>query len=198
MDIGTNAVRLLLVRFNPNRSYTILTRQREAVRLGEQSVNEARLKARKLERSTRPKSTEKVYEITLKNVDLPDLHPPEVKPKPAPSPADDADPAARGGSSYTIPSGVVTIRNHAFEDCPASLLNVSLSATVNNILNESFNGFGNTVTFASSSASGIQIYGGAFGSSIAPSLQIKVPPGSLGSYTGSTYFSPFTTHISEY
>jgi hypothetical protein len=107
-------------------------------------------------------------------------------------------PSALGDSSYTIPVGVMTIRNHAFEDCPATLLEVSIPATVNNILNDSFNGFGNTVAFASSSASGIQIYGGAFGSSIAPSLQIKVPPGSLGSYTGSTYFSPFTTHISEY
>jgi carboxyl-terminal processing protease len=67
----------------------------EAVRLGEQSVNEARLEARKLERSTRPKSTEKVYEITLKNVDLPDLHPPEVKPKiVVNSTDDDTEPSA--------------------------------------------------------------------------------------------------------
>ncbi len=65
----------------------------EAVRMAEQSANEARLEARKLERSTRPKSTDKVYEITLKNVDLPDLHPPEVKPKPAIGSADDSDPA---------------------------------------------------------------------------------------------------------
>ncbi len=63
----------------------------EAVRLGEQSVNEARLEARKIERSTRPKITDKVYEITLKNVDLDGLRPPEVKPKPAASSSDDAD-----------------------------------------------------------------------------------------------------------
>ncbi|MHB9130970.1 MAG: Ppx/GppA phosphatase family protein [Armatimonadota bacterium] len=35
MDIGTNSVRLLLVRINPNHSYTILTEQKEVVRLGE-------------------------------------------------------------------------------------------------------------------------------------------------------------------
>jgi exopolyphosphatase / guanosine-5'-triphosphate,3'-diphosphate pyrophosphatase len=35
MDIGTNAVRMLLVRFNDNLTYTVLSKQREAVRLGE-------------------------------------------------------------------------------------------------------------------------------------------------------------------
>lgn len=35
MDIGTNSVRLLLVRTNPNQSYTILSDQKEIVRLGE-------------------------------------------------------------------------------------------------------------------------------------------------------------------
>lgn len=35
MDIGTNSVRLLLVRFNPNHSFTVLTDQKEVVRLGE-------------------------------------------------------------------------------------------------------------------------------------------------------------------
>lgn len=34
-DTGTNSVRLLVVRLNPNGSYTILTRQKEIVRLGE-------------------------------------------------------------------------------------------------------------------------------------------------------------------
>jgi exopolyphosphatase / guanosine-5'-triphosphate,3'-diphosphate pyrophosphatase len=35
IDIGTNSLRLLLVRINPNQSYTILTDQKEMVRLGE-------------------------------------------------------------------------------------------------------------------------------------------------------------------
>lgn len=35
MDIGTNSIRLLLVRINPNQSYTVLSQQKEVVRLGE-------------------------------------------------------------------------------------------------------------------------------------------------------------------
>ena len=35
LDLGTNSVRLLLVRINPNHSYAILTQQKEVVRLGE-------------------------------------------------------------------------------------------------------------------------------------------------------------------
>jgi exopolyphosphatase / guanosine-5'-triphosphate,3'-diphosphate pyrophosphatase len=35
IDIGTNSVRLLVVRFNPNRSFTVLSRQKQQVRLGE-------------------------------------------------------------------------------------------------------------------------------------------------------------------
>ena len=34
-DIGTNAIRMLLWRINRNHTYTILSKQREAVRLGE-------------------------------------------------------------------------------------------------------------------------------------------------------------------
>jgi carboxyl-terminal processing protease len=64
----------------------------EAFRLAEQSATQARLDARKLERSARPKSAEKIYELTLKNVDLPGLHPPEVKPKNVVLPADDSSP----------------------------------------------------------------------------------------------------------
>jgi len=40
IDIGTNSVRLLVVRFNPNHSYTILTRQKQQVRLGEGEFEE--------------------------------------------------------------------------------------------------------------------------------------------------------------
>ncbi len=35
IDIGTNSVRLLVVRINPNHSYSILSRQKQQVRLGE-------------------------------------------------------------------------------------------------------------------------------------------------------------------
>jgi exopolyphosphatase/guanosine-5'-triphosphate,3'-diphosphate pyrophosphatase len=35
VDIGTNAVRLLVVRINPNFSYTIISQEKEVVRLGE-------------------------------------------------------------------------------------------------------------------------------------------------------------------
>ena len=34
MDVGTNSIRLLMVRVNPNHSYTVLTQQKEVVRLG--------------------------------------------------------------------------------------------------------------------------------------------------------------------
>jgi exopolyphosphatase / guanosine-5'-triphosphate,3'-diphosphate pyrophosphatase len=40
IDIGTNSVRLLVVRLNPNHSYTILTRQKQQVRLGEGEFEE--------------------------------------------------------------------------------------------------------------------------------------------------------------
>jgi carboxyl-terminal processing protease len=61
----------------------------EAVRLAEQSANDTHLQARKIERATRPKSADKVYDLTLNNVDLPGLHEPEVKAKPASAPGDD-------------------------------------------------------------------------------------------------------------
>jgi exopolyphosphatase / guanosine-5'-triphosphate,3'-diphosphate pyrophosphatase len=40
IDIGTNSVRLLVVRLNPNHSYTILSRQKQQVRLGEGEFEE--------------------------------------------------------------------------------------------------------------------------------------------------------------
>lgn len=40
IDIGTNSVRLLVVRLNPNHSYTILSRQKQQVRLGESEYEE--------------------------------------------------------------------------------------------------------------------------------------------------------------
>ncbi len=51
----------------------------EAARLKEKKENEARQEARKKERLSRSKSVEKVYEITLKNVESPELMPPVVK-----------------------------------------------------------------------------------------------------------------------
>src|SRR5512133_1481190 len=35
LDLGTNSIRLMIVRINPNLSYTVLSRQKEVVRLGE-------------------------------------------------------------------------------------------------------------------------------------------------------------------
>ncbi len=44
VDIGTNAVRLLVVRINPNFSYTIISQEKEVVRLGEQEFKDSLLK----------------------------------------------------------------------------------------------------------------------------------------------------------
>ena len=35
IDIGTNSIRAVVVRLNPNYSYTVLSRQKQVVRLGE-------------------------------------------------------------------------------------------------------------------------------------------------------------------
>ncbi len=50
IDIGTNSVRLLVVRLNPNHSYTILTRQKQQVRLGEGEFEEDEIQAEATER----------------------------------------------------------------------------------------------------------------------------------------------------
>ena len=50
IDIGTNSVRLLVVRLNPNHSYTILTRQKQQVRLGEGEFDDEEIKAEAIER----------------------------------------------------------------------------------------------------------------------------------------------------
>jgi len=55
----------------------------EAERLAEMKTNIARGEARKKERLSRKKPNEVVYELTLKNVDLPQLQPPPVKPNSA-------------------------------------------------------------------------------------------------------------------
>jgi exopolyphosphatase/guanosine-5'-triphosphate,3'-diphosphate pyrophosphatase len=40
VDIGTNAVRLLVVRINPNFSYTLISQEKEVVRLGEEEFKD--------------------------------------------------------------------------------------------------------------------------------------------------------------
>ena len=64
----------------------------EPERLAEQNTNAARLEARKKERAARPKTGEKLYEITMKNVTNDVLQAPEVKPKTTASANDDTDP----------------------------------------------------------------------------------------------------------
>ena len=51
VDIGTNAVRLLVVRINPNFSYTIISQEKEVVRLGEQEFKDNILKPEAMERA---------------------------------------------------------------------------------------------------------------------------------------------------
>ncbi len=51
VDIGTNAVRLLVVRINPNFSYTIISQDKEVVRLGEAEFKDNLLKPEAMERA---------------------------------------------------------------------------------------------------------------------------------------------------
>ncbi|MBN2299217.1 MAG: Ppx/GppA family phosphatase [Deltaproteobacteria bacterium] len=51
MDMGTNSVRIMIVRINPNHSYTILSRQKEMVRLGANEFNDKILKVDAMERA---------------------------------------------------------------------------------------------------------------------------------------------------
>jgi exopolyphosphatase / guanosine-5'-triphosphate,3'-diphosphate pyrophosphatase len=51
IDIGTNSVRLLLVRINPNGSYLPLTKQKETVRLGDGEFIDRILQPRAIERA---------------------------------------------------------------------------------------------------------------------------------------------------
>jgi exopolyphosphatase / guanosine-5'-triphosphate,3'-diphosphate pyrophosphatase len=50
IDIGTNSVRLLVVRLNPNHSYTILSRQKQQVRLGEGEFEDEEIKQEAIDR----------------------------------------------------------------------------------------------------------------------------------------------------
>jgi exopolyphosphatase/guanosine-5'-triphosphate,3'-diphosphate pyrophosphatase len=51
IDIGTNSVRLLIVRIAPNHSYTTLTQQKEVVRLGENEFADQYLQPDAMERA---------------------------------------------------------------------------------------------------------------------------------------------------
>jgi exopolyphosphatase/guanosine-5'-triphosphate,3'-diphosphate pyrophosphatase len=50
IDIGTNSVRLFVVRLNPNHSYSILTQQKQQVRLGEGEFEEEEILPEAIER----------------------------------------------------------------------------------------------------------------------------------------------------
>jgi len=51
IDVGTNAVRLLVVRINPNFSYTTISQEKEVVRLGEEEFKDNLLKPEAMERA---------------------------------------------------------------------------------------------------------------------------------------------------
>ena len=51
VDIGTNAIRLLVVRINPNFSYTIVSQEKEVIRLGEREFRDHLLKPEAMERA---------------------------------------------------------------------------------------------------------------------------------------------------
>jgi exopolyphosphatase/guanosine-5'-triphosphate,3'-diphosphate pyrophosphatase len=51
IDIGTNAVRLLVVRINPNFSYTTISQEKEVVRLGENEFKDGILRPEAMERA---------------------------------------------------------------------------------------------------------------------------------------------------
>jgi len=53
LDIGTNSVRLLVVRLNPNHSYTILSRQKQQVRLGEGEFEDEEITPDAMDRAVR-------------------------------------------------------------------------------------------------------------------------------------------------
>lgn len=51
LDIGTNSIRLLLVRINPNHSYTILNDEKEVIRLGEDEFIDQLLRREAMQRA---------------------------------------------------------------------------------------------------------------------------------------------------
>jgi len=53
LDVGTNSVRLLVVRINANRSYTVISEQKEIVRLGDTEFGEGVLSEEAIDRTIR-------------------------------------------------------------------------------------------------------------------------------------------------
>ena len=51
LDLGTNSARLLVVRFNPNQSWTVLSQQKEVVRLGEGEFDQQKLQPEAVQRT---------------------------------------------------------------------------------------------------------------------------------------------------
>ena len=51
VDIGTNAIRLLVVRINPNLSYLVVSKEKEVVRLGEDEFKDNVLKPNAMDRA---------------------------------------------------------------------------------------------------------------------------------------------------
>lgn len=51
IDLGTNSVRMLVVRVNPNLSYTVLTQEKEVVRLGEGEFSDRSLHREAIDRT---------------------------------------------------------------------------------------------------------------------------------------------------
>lgn len=51
VDIGTNAVRLLVVRVNPNFSFTVISQEKEVIRLGEGEFKDSLLKPEAMDRA---------------------------------------------------------------------------------------------------------------------------------------------------
>jgi exopolyphosphatase/guanosine-5'-triphosphate,3'-diphosphate pyrophosphatase len=51
LDLGSNSIRLLVFRVNPNKSYTVLTRHKQMIRLGEGSFSSRRLSDEAMERA---------------------------------------------------------------------------------------------------------------------------------------------------
>ncbi len=51
IDIGTNSIRLIIVRLNPNHSYTVLRQEKEVVRLGENEFKNNNLQPEAMERT---------------------------------------------------------------------------------------------------------------------------------------------------
>ncbi len=51
IDIGTNSIRMLIVRLNPNFSYTVISQEKEVVRLGEREFADSQLQPEAMDRA---------------------------------------------------------------------------------------------------------------------------------------------------